>query len=443
MRTPWLKYLDLRKDQADPASIEASVMQGVGAAGTNLWVLIFAIMIASIGLNVNSTAVIIGAMLISPLMGPIVGIGYGAGVSDFALIRQAAKNLGVMAAISLATATIYFSLTPLGEAHSELLARTTPTLWDVLIAFFGGAAGIVALTRKEISNAVPGVAIATALMPPLCTAGYGLANLNLEYFAGAFYLFAINSVFIALATLLFVKLMKLPIRHSVDAEKERRHAWIISVIVVLMIVPSSILAYRLVREERFNAEASKLIAQVSQSESYAVIAHDISAKERRIVVTATGDTAPDRLRDELLSGFASAGFDDAKVAVRVAGAAKIDMSSLRTELARDLYLNTTTALEETSARVKELEDRNRRLEDIERVRKAVLSELTAQFPSATSISVTSGERQSQAAAAPVQVLSLQIVTSEIIDPEEEERLKAGWRARFPDWSIDLVLVAGE
>ena len=166
----------LDHDKADPAAIDASLRAGAELTGANAWILIFAIFIASIGLNVNSTAVVIGAMLVSPLMGPIMGIGYGVGIYDFALIRRSSLNLGIAGLISLATSTVYFLISPLTEAQSELLARTTPTLWDVLIALFGGFAGIVGATRREKSNVIPGVAIATALMPPLCTAGYGLAK---------------------------------------------------------------------------------------------------------------------------------------------------------------------------------------------------------------------------------------------------------------------------
>ena len=161
------KLFDLRGDMDEAADIEASIRQGVKTRGTNLWILMFAILVASIGLNVNSTAVIIGAMLISPLMGPIMGIGYGAGVDDFQLIRQSARSLGVFIFLSLLTSTLYFLLTPLTQAQSELLARTAPNLWDVLIALFGGMAGIIGVTRREKSTVIPGVAIATALMPPL------------------------------------------------------------------------------------------------------------------------------------------------------------------------------------------------------------------------------------------------------------------------------------
>ena len=172
-----------------------SITKSVEFKGINVWVLVFAIFIASIGLNVDSAAVIIGAMLISPLMGPIMGIGLGAGIYDFELIKKAGRNLLVMMVISLITSTTYFLISPLREAQSELLARTTPTIWDVLIALFGGLAGIVATSTKEKGNVIPGVAIATALMPPLCTAGFGLATGNMYYFGGALYLFFLNEHF--------------------------------------------------------------------------------------------------------------------------------------------------------------------------------------------------------------------------------------------------------
>ena len=189
----------IMQDMEDEQEIVKQITSGVSFRGANLWVLIFAIFIASLGLNVNSTAVIIGAMLISPLMGPIIGMGLAMGINDLNLMRRAVKNFGVATLISVLTAMVYFLITPLGEAQSELLARTSPTIYDVLIATFGGAAGILALCTKGKGNVIPGVAIATALMPPLCTAGYGLATGHFLYFLGAFYLFFINTVFISLA----------------------------------------------------------------------------------------------------------------------------------------------------------------------------------------------------------------------------------------------------
>jgi uncharacterized hydrophobic protein (TIGR00271 family) len=177
---------NLSHEQEDTLETIKSIEKGVEFRGINVWTLIFAIFVASIGLNVNSTAVIIGAMLISPLMGPIMGLGLSVGIYDFALLKKSLKNLSIAVVISVITSAIYFAVSPLDEAQSELLARTTPTLYDVLIALFGGMAGIVSGASKEKGNAIPGVAIATALMPPLCTAGFGIGTGNLFYFLGAF-----------------------------------------------------------------------------------------------------------------------------------------------------------------------------------------------------------------------------------------------------------------
>ena len=200
---------DLGEDGALQDEVVDNICRGVDFRGTNLWVLIFATFVASLGLNVNSTAVIIGAMLISPLMGPIMGMGLSVGINDFDLLKRSVRNFGFMVLVSILTSTLYFVVSPLSGAQSELLARTVPTTYDVLIAFFGGLAGIVAQSRRDrTSTVIPGVAIATALMPPLCTAGYGLATLQLNYFLGAFYLFFINTVFIAIATFVVVRFLK-------------------------------------------------------------------------------------------------------------------------------------------------------------------------------------------------------------------------------------------
>ena len=199
----------LSEDSARQEETVDMICRGVEFRGTNLWVLIFATMIASLGLNVNSAAVIIGAMLVSPLMGPIMGVGLSLGINDFDLLKKSLRNFSLMVVVAIATSTLYFFISPLGTARSELLARTVPTTYDVLIAFFGGLAGIVAQSRKDRnSTVIPGVAIATALMPPLCTAGFGLATGQFKFFIGAFYLFFINTVFIALATYMVVRMLK-------------------------------------------------------------------------------------------------------------------------------------------------------------------------------------------------------------------------------------------
>ena len=198
------KFFDLHKGEEDKNAVLENVRNNISFSGSNLWILMAAVFIASIGLNVNSTAVIIGAMLISPLMGPIVGAGFALGVFDFQLLRRSLKNLLIATIASLLVSSIYFLLSPFKEAQSELLARTSPNIYDVLIAFFGGLVGVIAITRVEKGNPIPGVAIATALMPPLCTAGYGLATGNFKFFWGALFLYTINCVFIGIATFLIV-----------------------------------------------------------------------------------------------------------------------------------------------------------------------------------------------------------------------------------------------
>ena len=196
------KAFNIHGDSASYEEIEERILSGGEVRGTNLCILVLAIFIASIGLNMNSTAVIIGAMLISPLMGGIMAIGYGLATGDFIQARNSTVGLLVQVFVCLVISTLYFTFSPISTASAELLARTNPTIWDVLIASFGGFAGIIGTTRKEKSNVIPGVAIATALMPPLCTAGYGLATKNLSYFGGAMYLFLINTYFICFTTVI-------------------------------------------------------------------------------------------------------------------------------------------------------------------------------------------------------------------------------------------------
>ena len=201
-----IKAITNISDHIDTDAATRSIRSNMAFRGPNVWILAFSIIIASVGLNVNSTAVIIGAMLISPLMGPIIGIGLGLGVNDTKLIRVGLKNLLVMVGISLMASFLYFLMTPLKLANpTELLSRTNPTIYDVIIALFGGAAGLLEISRKEKGTVLSGVAIATALMPPLCTAGYGLASGNISYFFGALMLFIINGVFIIIATYLMSK----------------------------------------------------------------------------------------------------------------------------------------------------------------------------------------------------------------------------------------------
>lgn len=252
--------LDPSADRESETDTIENLRKGIDFKGSNLWVLICAIFIASLGLNVNSPAVIIGAMLISPLMGPIMGIGLGLGIYDFELIKKSFRNLAIATVFGILTSTLYFLLSPLNEARSELLARTTPTIYDVLIAFFGGMAGIVASSTRLKGNVIPGVAIATALMPPLCTAGFGLASGNFSYFFGAFYLYMINSVFIAFATTLGVKLMHFSKKAFVDKAREKKVQQIVYTILFVTMVPSIYITYNMIKTNIFVTNADRFVA---------------------------------------------------------------------------------------------------------------------------------------------------------------------------------------
>lgn len=332
---------NLEEDKAPEEEIIENVKKGIEFKGMNLWVLIFAIFIASIGLNVNSTAVIIGAMLISPLMGPIMGIGLAIGINDFELIKKSYKNLGVAVLISVFTSTFYFLITPLSDAQSELLARTTPTIWDVFIALFGGLAGIVAATRKSISNVIPGVAIATALMPPLCTAGFGLATGNLSYFFGAFYLFFINSVFISVATYTIVRFMKFHKKEFLDPIKERKVKRSIVLVVLITIIPSVIMAYNIVNRTFIEKNVQQFIQNELNFPNTQVISKKINfdSSKVKIEVFMLGSPIESNLINLAKEKLPKYKLNDAELFVKqgVSEGSKVDLTALRAGVIEELY----------------------------------------------------------------------------------------------------------
>ncbi len=285
-----IHYLNLESEVDDFEKIHDSILRDIIFKGTNLWILIFAILVASVGLNMNSTAVIIGAMLISPLMGPINGIGYSIATYNFPLFKNALKNLGFAVLSSLAASTLYFTITPISSAHSELLARTSPSIYDVLIALFGGFAGIVAIASRQKGNVIPGVAIATALMPPLCTAGYGLATAQFAYFFGALYLFTINAVFIAISAMLISQILNFPIRTIVDSKQKKRINGYISFVIALVFIPSLFFGYKLVQKERFLEKSTLYVRNISIFEGNYLLNHEINPDKRTIKLIFGGST---------------------------------------------------------------------------------------------------------------------------------------------------------
>ncbi len=280
MNNQFFNFFDLHNGEENHGTVLDNVTANTSFRGSNLWILACAILIASVGLNVNSTAVIIGAMLISPLMGPIVGAGFALGTYNFTLLKKSFKNLLNATLVSLAVSCVYFYVSPFKDAQSELLARTSPNIYDVLIAFFGGLVGVIAITRVEKGNPIPGVAIATALMPPLCTAGYGLATGNITYFFGAFYLYTINCFFICIATFFVVKYLKYRPVERVDKKADKRIRYGITALILVMIIPSFYLAYSLLQEKKFKQSAEKFITKTFTDKGYTVIYKKINYRSK-------------------------------------------------------------------------------------------------------------------------------------------------------------------
>ncbi len=331
------ELIDLEAD-ADPHTTIDNISNSVEFRGVNVWILVFAIVVASIGLNMNSTAVIIGAMLISPLMNPIMGLGLGVGISDNDLIRKSLKNLLIMVVVSLIASTTYFLLTPLSDAQSELLARTKPTIFDVLIALFGGLAGIVASSRKqEKVTVVSGVAIATALMPPLCTAGYGLGTGQFVYFFGAFYLFFINSFFIALATFIMTRYLKFPQKVYLDHAKEKRVRHAILFFSILVIIPSFFIGLSVIRETSFNNQAIKYVSAIEHSAMFddvqiLNVKRSYTSKEQTITLSLIGTPLTEDQIELLQKRLPEFGLEQAKLIIRHAGGGSLDIDTQATML---------------------------------------------------------------------------------------------------------------
>ena len=325
----------LDEDKAQRDEVVASVSKGVEFRGVNLWVLIFATMIASLGLNVNSAAVIIGAMLISPIMGPIMGVGLALGINDFELLKKSLRNLALMFIVAIITSTVYFFISPLSSNSSELLARTVPTTYDVLIALFGGLAGIVAQTRQDrTSTVIPGVAIATALIPPLCTAGFGLATGQFRFFIGAFYLFFINSVFIALATYAMVRFLQYEKKVFIDKVRERTVKRLMMVITLVTFIPSVVIGFHMVRVSLFEAVADKYVSQVFNFPHTRVIEcnkHYAQGKNpSQIELLLVGEPLGEEVIENARTQMRNFGLEEAELVVRQANTEdKVDVVSLQ------------------------------------------------------------------------------------------------------------------
>jgi uncharacterized hydrophobic protein (TIGR00271 family) len=429
----------LADDKSEADAIDADIRSNVTLRGTNLWVLILAILIASVGLDVNSTAVVIGAMLISPLMGPIMGIGYGVGVYDFPLIRKSAMNWFVATLIAFLASTIYFLLSPLSEAHSELLSRTSPTIWDVLIAFFGGLAGIIAATRKIKTNVIPGVAIATALMPPLCTAGYGVANGLWHFFFGAFYLYIINSVFIAFASVIIISAMKLPHRNYVDAKTESRVKVYLFGLILVTVVPSMYLAYNLVKEEVFAQKAKTFVTEEFQFEETYYTNLDIDPKSKKIELSLIGKTIPKETLEAIQNKLIKNELEATSLVVHQAGEQQIDTLSLKTSIVADLYKESQIALDSRDQQIAKLNEKLKTYKTKEELMESITPELHSLFPEINDVVIASGiSSTSQYDVYHKKVTLLLVRSKKKLSEKDSERLTAWLSTRLKTQDIKLI-----
>lgn len=372
-----LNKFKLGSEKENMETVITNVSSGVVFRGTNLWILIFAIFIASLGLNINSTAVIIGAMLISPLMGPIMGVGLSMGINDLHLLRRSISNYLIATVAALTTSTLFFLISPLNDAHSEILARTSPTIYDVLIALFGGFAGIMATSSKYKGNVIPGVAIATALMPPLCTAGYGIATFQLRFFFGAFYLYIINTVFIALATLLIVRLLHIPHKHLQTKRQEIVAQRVIWLVVLITILPSIYLGYDLVERNRFIKKANLFITNEAHFPNDYLLSKLIEPNKKKITLVFGGQELEPAQIAALKTEMPNYGLDSSYLAVRQ-GFSYLSEKTPITE--NEKYDQLTAALTEQENVNLKLRKQLDSVKNIHLLSRQIYSELKASYP---------------------------------------------------------------
>lgn len=385
-----IKHIVNLSEYIDTEAADKSIRSNIFFRGPNTWILAIAVIIASVGLNVNSIPVIIGAMLISPLMGPIFGVGLGLGISDTELLKASGKNLLVMVGVSLLASFLYFLITPLSLTNpTELLARTNPTIYDVLIALFGGFAGILEQCRKEKGTVFSGVAIATALMPPLCTAGFGLATGNLQYFAGALYLFFINCLFIMLATYLTVKYLKFHQKEYSDQTVAKKTNTLITVIVIIFIIPSIWSAVTMIKQYNFEDRAMSFVESNKSFEKCFIydkkIIHQNGSK---IEIYLSGDSLTEEAKNNLIESAKEFGLKPEQVIIREHSF--VQKEDNNAEIVKGIYERTDMELKARESEIAALKKEVEMLkgEDIPYVQ--ITRELINQFPDVREVYISKG-----------------------------------------------------
>ncbi|TAF72328.1 MAG: DUF389 domain-containing protein [Flavobacterium sp.] len=434
-----LDIFNISDEQETYEQITETITKSVTFSGANLSVLVFAIVVASVGLNVNSTAVIIGAMLISPLMGPIMGVGLGLGTYDLGLIKLSIKNLLFAVVVSLFASTLYFMISPLNQAHSELFARTSPNIYDVLIAFFGGLAGITAITSKQKGNALQGAAIATALMPPLCTAGFGIATAQWDFFFGAFYLFIINSVFISLATYTIVRFIKFPAVGSTDKKFQLLLKRIVFFVVFLTLIPSIYLGYQLTQQERFSLKANQFIDREFIFEDSYLLNKKIDFSTKSIHLIAGGNEIDTAAQANLKKRLALYGLQNVTLLIKNTLSFKFQYEQVREEGKDKLaYVSNELMIKQ-----KENSMLKHKLDSLEKAKALDLQiskEIKTQYPAASDVYM---KRNIQKDSLSYQIFIINAPTNLPMNSKEIDKLKKWLVVRLNNAAINIYAIAKE
>lgn len=434
------KLFDFHTDKEDDFETLEMVRADVDFRGTKLWILICAIFVASLGLNTNSTAVIIGAMLISPLMGPIIGFGTALGIYDFELLKKSLRNLGLTTLFSVLTATIYFILTPITDSGSELLGRTQPNIYDVLIAFFGGAAGMIAASTKSKGQVLPGVAIATALMPPLCTAGYGIATGQWHFFFGAFYLFLINSVFIALATYLVVRLLRFPPKVFLDRARGRKVHRILMVIATCTIIPAVYLSIGMVRDSIATRNAKSFVENELALTSTQVVKYTLGTQNgvKVLDVVLLGVPLQNSQIDSLQNRLKEYGLAGTQLLVHQGFEDKTDLGELRNTVLKDLYENSDAIIQRQRQEIDSLKQIIAKRDYYDELEGAVVEEMKSLFPSVEKAFLVAPSPAKSATDSTLNVV-IRPRTGGALSVAERQKMIVWLSARTKAKAVDLII----
>jgi len=425
-------------DHIDTEAAAASIRSNIHFRGPNVFILAFSIIIASVGLNVNSTAVIIGAMLISPLMGPIIGMGLGLGVNDTRLMKDSLKNLLVMMGISLMASFLYFLVTPLQLANpTELLARTNPTIYDVLIALFGGTAGIFEISRKEKGTVLSGVAIATALMPPLCTAGYGLATWNMHYFGGALMLFLINSVFIILATFLVTKALRFKEVEFQDERSAKRTRVFIGAIMLAVMIPSIWSAVNMIKANNFAQNAAAFFSENRTQGSSYIYDYTVDTKSGIITLYTTGGTLTAEEKNEIVASADRHGIKPSQIEYKehLTATGEDDTAEM---LVKGIYERNDSEINKREIEIRRLETELSRIRKEEIPFVQITREITSQYPEIQDLYLSRGAFVNKDSLSENPCILVVAKTEMELDKQKADKLTDWLRIRLNDSTVTLI-----